>query len=118
MRSIEAEYNLTFTERKEIMTTSAKPTYAYYTFFTDAGHGWLRVPVSELIELGIERDISSYSYLSGDWAYLEEDCDMAKFLDAWYQRGLDVRWNSKVSNWSSVRNYPQYTIQKVMGVAA
>lgn len=116
MRSLEGFYSLTFAERKEIMTTSATPTHAYYTFFTDSGHGWLKVPVSELIELGIEKDISRYSYLFGDWAYLEEDCDMARFIDAQYMRGLDVRWNSKVSQRSAVRSYPHYTVQNVMGV--
>jgi hypothetical protein len=122
MRSIEGFYGLTFAERKDIMTATFAPTpatpaatYAYYTFFTDAGHGWLKVPVAELLELGIEKDISGYSYLSGDYAYLEEDCDMAKFIDAHYQRGLDVRWNSKVSNWSSVRNYPRYSVDKAIG---
>lgn len=114
-QSLETYYNLTFAERKEIMTASATPDCAYYTFFTDAGHGWLKVPVSELIELGIENDISHYSYMFGDWAYLEEDCDMARFIDAQYMRGLDVRWNSKVSQRSMVRNYPRYDTRKVIG---
>ena len=55
MRSIEGFYGLTFAERKDIMTATFAPTpaatYAYYTFFTDAGHGWLKVPVAELLEL-------------------------------------------------------------------
>ena len=81
MKSLEGLYSLTFAERKDIMTASATPDCAYYTFFEDSGHGWLKVPVSELIELGIENDISHYSYMFGDWAYLEEDCDMARFID-------------------------------------
>jgi hypothetical protein len=115
MRSLEGLYSLTFAERKDIMIASATPTHAYYTFFEDSGHGWLKVPVSELIELGIENDISHYSYMFGDWAYLEEDCDMARFIDAQYMRGLDVRWNSKVSQRSMVRNYPRYDTRKVIG---
>lgn len=117
-QAIETYYNLTYNERKEIMTTSPTAPHAYYTFFEDAGHGWLKVPVSELLELGIERDISSYSYMFGDWAYLEEDCDMARFIDAQYMRGLEVRWNSKVSQRSMVRNYPQYSVKQVLGVTA
>ena len=121
MRSIEAQYTMNPKLLEELMSTTittaiATPTCAYYTFFTDAGHGWLKVPVSELLELGIENDISKYSYLSGDWAYLEEDCDMTKFIDAHYARGLDVRWNVRVSQWSSVRNYPRYSVQQVLGV--
>jgi hypothetical protein len=52
-----------------------------YRFIEDPGHGWLEVPVLELIELGIVHLISSCSYLhpSGKMAYLEEDCDVATF---------------------------------------
>jgi len=53
-----------------------------YTYFTDPGHGWLRVKKSELAALGIANQISPYSYMRGDHAYLEEDCDMAKFMKA------------------------------------
>lgn len=116
MRSLEGFYGLTFVERKEIMNASATPTHAYYTFFEDAGHGWLKVPVSELLELGIEEEISPFSYLFGDWAYLEEDCDMPRFIDEQYMRGLDVRWNTRVSQRSVVRSYPRYDIRQVMGV--
>ena len=118
MRSLEYFYGLSFAERKDIMTAAyapTTPTHAYYTFFTDSGHGWLKVPVAELLELGIEDEISHYSYLFGDWAYLEEDCDMARFIDAQYMRGLDVRWNTKVSQRSMVRNYPRYDTTKVIG---
>lgn len=53
-----------------------------YTFYTDPGHGWLQVPKSELIELGVADRISSYSYQELDTVYLEEDCDLSTFFKA------------------------------------
>jgi len=57
-----------------------------YTFHTDPGHGWLEVPISELIELDIERRISCYSYVNKDTAYLEEDCDAGVFIKAYEKK--------------------------------
>jgi len=53
-----------------------------YTFYEDPGHGWLRVPLAELAELGIEGAITPYSYQDNEFAYLEEDCDAAAFIAA------------------------------------
>ena len=50
-----------------------------YCFFTDPGHGWLRVSLKELTP--IQDTITPYSYMRGKYAYLEEDSDAAKFLD-------------------------------------
>lgn len=57
-----------------------KTTYDYYS---DAGHGWLKVPLKELEVLKISNNISSYSYVRGDYAYLEEDSDASIFLNAY-----------------------------------
>jgi hypothetical protein len=53
-------------------------------FYSDAGHGWLRVPRFLLAELGLLDVISSYSYQSktGKTVYLEEDGDCRAFMDA------------------------------------
>lgn len=56
-----------------------------YEFHEDAGHGWLRVPFVELIELGVQP--TEYSYTDGEYAYLEEDEDAGRFL-----RALDPQW--------------------------
>lgn len=53
-----------------------------YIFHSDAGHSWLQVPKSELKELGIKDKISKCSYMEGDIAYLEEDCDATVFIKA------------------------------------
>jgi len=52
------------------------------TFISDPGHGWLRVPLADIAALGIEGDISEYSFIDGRFAYLEEDCDYGRFVAA------------------------------------
>ena len=42
-----------------------------YTFYSDAGHGWLKVSIYEAKELDIK--ISKYSYRKNHTLYLEED---------------------------------------------
>lgn len=57
---------------------------------TDPGHGWLAVKLSELKMLGIQHEISSYSYVKGKTAYLEEDSDAGKFINAMRAKGIEV----------------------------
>lgn len=45
-------------------------------------HSWLRVPLSELDALGIRDNITEYSFKDNLYAYLEEDCDLMKFIEA------------------------------------
>jgi len=51
-------------------------------YHQDPGHGWLGVPPDVLNEVGMtQKDFSHYSYVGRDGTvYLEEDCDMPKFL--------------------------------------
>ena len=51
-------------------------------FVSDAGHGWLEVPLADLFRTGIYKDVSGYSYFSETHAYLEEDCDASLYMDA------------------------------------
>lgn len=75
----------------------------------DPSHSWLKVPVAELERLGIDTQISSYSYLKDGMAYLEEDQDMPFFLKARAERGEEVRIIEHIRNKQSrVRNYPSY----------
>jgi hypothetical protein len=60
-----------------------------YTFYSDPGHAWLRVPLSEITA---EMGISAYSYRDNKYAYLEEDCDAYKFIRT-------VCGNVSVSTW-------------------
>jgi hypothetical protein len=49
-------------------------------FHEDSGHSWLQVPHELINQLGIKEYISNYSYRDAKYAYLEEDCDLGKFL--------------------------------------
>jgi hypothetical protein len=55
-----------------------------YTFEHDPGHGWLGVPLDELIELDIPHKISTCSYWDcvSELVWLEEDMDLATFARA------------------------------------
>jgi len=90
-----------------------------YTFKADPSHGWLGVSLKELIELGVERSITNFSYFdpSTGTAWLEEDCDVATFLMAkvgkdreaiqqWFQQNIkEVNTNGM----SKIRSLPSYS---------
>lgn len=82
-----------------------------YTFYADPGHGWLKVPMAELIQLGIASDISQCSYRDTHAAYLEEDSDMVKFFKAkgWTQWPTDLVTSRHLDQRCFVRRLPSYT---------
>lgn len=51
-------------------------------YYTDPAHGWLHVPAEVLTALNLTpTHFTKYSYLGREGAlYLEEDCDMTRFL--------------------------------------
>lgn len=83
-----------------------------FDYIQDPAHGWVKVPVKLLIELGIYSDISSYSYYRSGFAYLEEDCDLTRFFNAFNARyGIDPKLRSRVAREkrSKIRSYYCYT---------
>jgi hypothetical protein len=57
-----------------------------YQYHVDPGHGWVGVPYLELIRLGIVKAVSRCSYRDADdTCYLEEDCDMPLWEQAYEQ---------------------------------
>lgn len=90
---------------------------AVYDSYSDSGHGWLKVALSELVALNIAVEITEYSYMSEDakgrkWAYLEEDCDAGTFLRA---KGGDIYLRSHNADGHSViRRYPSYSVTRDM----
>lgn len=60
----------------------------HLTFVNDPGHGWLKVPLTDIAALGIEAQITPYSYIEGQYAYLEEDLDAPHYLKALTAQGL------------------------------
>lgn len=61
-----------------------------YKFITDPGHGWLVVPLAEVRASGAK--ISAYSYIRGNMAYLEEDCDAGAFTDTLPAGSFKINW--------------------------
>ncbi len=84
-----------------------------YTYFTDAGHGWLKVSKKEIEP--IKDKISRFSYMKGDFVYLEEDCDMDLFLThafpEWTNADIGKHIDVKYSVRSKIRNYEFYIPQ-------
>jgi len=91
-----------------------------YTFFSDAGHAWLRVPHQAIIDAGIEDEISPYSYLDNSYVYLEEDVDAALFLGRlfsdfgeewreWNRRHIDEKY---VGDYAKIRSFDDYNAAK------
>ena len=81
-----------------------------FTYYTDAGHGWLKVPKALLEKLGIAGKITVYSYQRGDYAYLEEDIDYATFANAYGLNYLQVV-NKHTNRNSKIRSYRHYMIE-------
>ena len=50
-----------------------------YIYYSDSGHGWIKVPFVELLRLNIAHKITSFSFHRGDYVYLEECNDYATF---------------------------------------
>jgi len=74
-------------------------------FIADPSHGWGEVPVKLIHDLGIAGKISRYSYVKGENAYLEEDCDLGIFIHALESTGEKVSFEEHHSNYDSwVRN--------------
>ena len=82
-----------------------------FTFIADSGHGWLEVPRSLLQTLGIEAQISGCSYQFSGLTYLEEDCDMPRFIQAFKAvydtdpKIVDIEVNGR----SIVRSYDRFS---------
>jgi hypothetical protein len=62
----------------------------HLTFISDPCHGWLRVPLADIAALGIEKTITEYSFIDGRFAYLEEDCDFGRFIEACETQGIPL----------------------------
>lgn len=91
------------------MTTETKSIE--YTYYTDPGHGWLAVAIEELDLLGIRDQISNYSYRKDGIVYLEEDCDMAVFMNAMEAKGVEVKLKNvnEPRNDSIIRSYRRFS---------
>lgn len=79
------------------------------TVYSDPGHAWCKVPITMLVKLGIEKNISTYSYQRNGYAYLEEDCDLTTLCKALKAKGINYTFIEKNTNKSSkIRSYSHY----------
>lgn len=79
------------------------------TVYSDAGHAWGKVRRDVLVNLGIADKITRYSYQRGDYAYLEEDCDLTTLCMALNERDTRVKFVEKHTNRDSrIRSYERY----------
>ena len=80
-----------------------------FEMYSDPSHSWLKVPINFLDTLKIKRRISKYSYVKGDFVYLEEDCDFRVFVQAMQDEGRSFEIVEKHSNrMSRIRSYQSY----------
>lgn len=78
-------------------------------YYTDAGHGWAKVKKSVLTNLGIDKDISAYSYQRGDYAYLEEDRDLALLHERLADNNTTMKLVQRHTDKESrIRSYERY----------
>ena len=85
-----------------------------YIYFNDPGHGWLRVPLTDLEP--VKTLISGYSYRKGKYAYLEEDSDAFVFLQHKFGKCVSIRGlesegilkSRHTNNQSFIKKFPHY----------
>jgi hypothetical protein len=79
------------------------------TVYADPGHAWGKVRKDVLTNLGIADKITRYSYQRGEYAYLEEDCDLTTLCMALTERDTRVKFVEKHTNRDSrIRSYERY----------
>jgi hypothetical protein len=80
-----------------------------YDFHSDPGHGWLKVDGREIVRLGIQDEISEFSYMRNGYAYLEKDCDCGVFAKALDRLGVEFKTRNHYSEKNSgIRSYDSY----------
>ena len=73
------------------MTEIITPPVLLRKVYFDSAHSWLEVNYQELIDLGITKRITNWSFRDDKKVYLEEDIDAGTYIDAVKeQRGLVV----------------------------
>jgi predicted acyltransferase (DUF342 family) len=80
-----------------------------YTFYSDPSHGWLEVQRKELKELNILNNVSEWSYIKGEFVYLEEDCDANIFINAYKSKfGVNPKIYEPIEDNYEIRSYRRF----------
>jgi hypothetical protein len=84
-----------------------------FVYYTDPGHGWVKVSRQLLLKYNIADKISCFSYQRGNTVYLEEDCDLGHLDSALTEQGIKIDLINRHTNRSSkIRNYQHYSLDK------
>ncbi len=94
----------------KLLKVSMQNKEKLYREYVDAQHGWIAVKRKELMDLGILNSISRFSYQRGATVYLEEDCDVGKFVEAYKNaHGVEPKFSSPCySKYSRIRSYDSF----------
>jgi hypothetical protein len=80
-----------------------------FVIYSDPSHAWCKVRRDLLVKLGITNEITSFSYLRGDYVYLEEDYDLSLLVSTLKDKGIPVQFDERHTNKSSkIRSYTAY----------
>lgn len=87
-----------------------------FTFFSDPGHGWLRVDIQSVKSVGLDKhSFTLFSYEHSHWLYLEEDCDAGTFIRAYeakHGHRPPIRYKNS-NNPSPIRGYNRISVKEV-----
>jgi hypothetical protein len=85
-----------------------------FSAYADPGHSWIKVPLKLIQRLAIHREITCYSYMRGEFIYLEEDQDASLLINALKANGITVTFKHFGSDKrSKIRNYQPYDVTKI-----
>lgn len=82
--------------------------FVTYEFHSDAGHGWLKVPVKDynFVSKQFGWKATPFSYRQAGFVYLEEDQDCNEFVSKMQALGYVVNYNEiDAGDWSPIRNF-------------
>ena len=80
-----------------------------FVIYADPSHAWCKVPKKLLVKLGIADQITGFSYVRGEYAYLEEDCDLSLLVSTLQVKGISIQFDERHTNKSSkIRSYQSY----------
>lgn len=85
-----------------------------YNFYADPGHGWLAVPIVDILAFNLQDQITPCSYMKGKTAYLEEDNDAGLFVEA-YKKSYGRDFPAKIKHTdrnSPIRSYDAWNKTK------
>ena len=77
--------------------------------YSDPSHAWAKVKRQVLVNLGLDKAVSPYSYQYKDNVYLEEDNDLSLLYQRLLKDNVRMKFVEKHTDKDSrIRNYERY----------